>query len=69
MSDGADPSHGPYRGNQKIDLEEWCEEFIFNLTRRGLINPKQSGLYDEVHDFAIAIVNATRNNVLKSYRK
>jgi hypothetical protein len=63
MSDGHDPRHGPYRGKQTLNLEEWCHELTMLLYRRGAIRDDASVkmISDEVEGFATQVVRATRD--------
>lgn len=63
MSDGADPRHGPYRGKQTLNLEEWCHDLTRLLYKRGAIRDDASlaMISNEIEEFATQVVRATRD--------
>ena len=63
MSDGLDPRHGPYRGQQKIDLDEWAHELTYSLIKMGVVpgNMPVTRVTGEIKGFAEQVVRATRD--------
>jgi len=63
MSDGLDPRHGPYRGGQSPDLDEWVQELMILLLKRGAVAGTTSVkmVNDDLKQFAEQVVRATRD--------
>jgi len=63
MSDALDPRHGPYRGKQAPDLDEWSHELTMLLIKRGAFSGDTSvkTVSDDIKKFAEQVVRATRD--------
>jgi len=63
MSDALDPRHGPYRGRQSPDLDEWCEEFVMNLVKKGYLRGGSATVrtLQEAQRFARTVARAAQD--------
>ena len=61
MSDG----HDPRQGKRQIDLEEWCEELVVVLSKKGYLNETKPSvilkMLPDIREFARTVVQATRD--------
>ena len=62
MSDALDPRHGPYRGRAAVDLDQWVEELLLHLLKRGPLHEIEvTSATREIKEFAEQVVRATRD--------